>query len=214
MSIPNGTRLISICLKTINRPETTEWTSVAQNFLDMSFNRVMQKLLDFMPVEQTTVFVDEKLYEDSTNPEIYLGSFDDTYIELFVGPNKNTIRIQEAVQALESCSWYKNGIPEGVCYKIGYRYFFNKADVISSSLNLMILKRTQLNINQDTGKLITAVEVAWDYLYNDLLMRLMIYINDTSERIALQRTLRDEAYLDLQNYWVKLSDTGILQVEG
>jgi len=214
MSIPNGTKLISICLKTINRPETTEWTSVAETFLDMSFNRVMQKLLDFLPVKRTSVFITETLLEDKTNSQIYFGSFDGTYIELFVGPNKNVICIQEAVQALEDCSWYKEGIPEGICYKAGNIYFFNKADITGNTIILTIFQRAQISTHQSTGALITAVDAAWDYLYNDLLMRLMIYINDTSDRIALQRTLRDEAYLDLQNYWVKLADTGILQVEG
>lgn len=212
------TDLISLILDTINRPIDDEWTRIVSLFIDQAFNRVGQKLLDF----GTCYFIKLNSDENGSNvftrlsPVIVKTELEQPYIELFLNVHNKPMKIKDLSLELDTTpeAALIQGVPSGVVGKLGNTYYFNSNDVFGAQKFIRAIARRQANTNLDTNLLVSVFEQAFDYLYHEVTLRMMLYIRDDLDRVATERALRDEAYYDLQNYIVKLGDTGILTIEG
>lgn len=220
MALPTQrkTDLISLILDTINRPIDDEWTRIVSLFIDQAFNRVGQKLLDFGACYFIKLNSDEKGSNVFTqlSPVLVKTDLEQPYIELFLNVYNKPMKIKDLSLELDTTpeAVLLRGVSSGVVGKLGNTYYFNSNDVFGAQKFIRAVARRQANTNLDTNLLAAVFEQAFDYLYHEVTLRMMLYIRDDLDRVATEKALRDEAYYDLQNYIVKLGDTGILTIEG
>lgn len=222
MALPTQrkTDLISLILDTINRPIDDEWTRIVSLFIDQAFNRVGQKLLDFGACYFIKLAADESNSTANVftrlSPVIVKTDLEQPYVELFLNVYNKPMKIKDLSLELDTTPEVVllQGVPSGIVGKLGNTYYFNSNDVFGAQKFIRAIARRQANTNLDTNLLASVFEQAFDYLYHEVTLRMMLYIRDDLDRVATEKALRDEAYYDLQNYIVKLGDTGILTIEG
>ena len=56
--------------------------------------------------------------------------------------------------------------------------------------------------------------IADDYLYYEVCMKALLFLNEDLDRVSTFKTLRDEAFLDVQNHVQHLHDRGTISIKG
>lgn len=226
---------ITRVLDTINRPNDDIWNSRIGEFYVTAWNRLQVKLEGAYNYTQIKVVFNDKIpafdKDWLRSPEIK-GFYSGTYRPLIGIPTENfyftklidksliysedshkyyTIRnLEETLQNFELDS-----IPsDWVLEKDGFLYI---RDTGNDKTSIYYLFTKNLHLYTSTHNFNDYVDlslIADDYLYYEVCMKALLFLNEDLDRVSTFKALRDEAFLDVQSHVQHLHDRGTLSIKG
>ena len=226
---------ITRVLDTINRPSDDIWVERIGEFYLTAWNRLQVKLEGAYNYNQIKVIFNDKVpaYDRVwlRAPEIK-GFYSGTYRPLVITSTEDfsftklvdksliyseathkyyTIRnLEETLQNFEL-----NSIPaDWVLEKDGFLYIKDTCNDKTSTYHLFTKNLHLYKYTENFRDYVDLSLIADDYLYYEVCMKALLFLNEDLDRVSTFKALRDEAFLDVQNHVQHLHDHGTISIKG
>nr|DAT09274.1 MAG TPA: hypothetical protein [Caudoviricetes sp.] len=202
--------IVNEVLRTVNRPEDDEyWVKPVQKFVEESISRLLIKL-DFELFNQVVSFEAVNTWDDRVDTIDLSNSF--KRVELVTdkyGKEWRMMPVASMSNDLYLESYRK--FPEYTIAKRGLKLIlpprFNNVFYVQGYLNLTS-SRVQTGYKEEF------LPAAHDYIYYDAVDRMYMFLQEDTDIIQLNRTMRDSAFLDVETWNAGFKSVGTIQIFG